>query len=156
MSAATSVVAALGSAPANAGPTNVPLTGTFTYQDRIEPTQNLNCPISGMTVGTGTLSHLGRSAVVSTACITLNHGNYFILSSTITVTAANGDTLTGSYSGSFVPTGNGTIHELHNGTLVINGGTGRFKNATGGGSIQSVEDLTTGQGTVSVIGKISY
>jgi hypothetical protein len=139
-----------------AGPSDVPLRGTIAYQDAISPTNDPNCPISGMTIGTGTVSHLGKSAAVSTACISVNQGVYTILRSTISVTAANGDMLTGSYTGIFYPTGNGTLYELRNGTLTITGGTGQFANATGSGTLFTTEDLATGQGTTSVIATISY
>jgi hypothetical protein len=139
-----------------AGPVGVPLTGTFTYQDSITPRQDTNCPLAGMTVGTGTVSHLGKSALVSTACITVSNGIYSIVSSTITVTAANGDMLFGTYTGSFHPTNVPPIYEMDSGTLIITGGSGRFKHATGMATLQSSENLATGQGTISAIGTISY
>ncbi|MFL6718997.1 MAG: hypothetical protein ACJ8G3_21825 [Burkholderiaceae bacterium] len=139
-----------------AGPLGVPLTGTFTYQDSIAPRQDTNCPLAGMTVGTGTVSHLGKSALVSTACITFTNGIYSIVSSTITLTAANGDMLFGTYTGRFHPTNVPYIYEMNDGTLTITGGSGRFKNATGSATLQSSENLTTGEGTISAIGSISY
>jgi hypothetical protein len=45
-------------------------------------------------------------------------------------TAANGDTISGGYYGSMVPTSTG--FEIH-GYFTIDGGTGRFENAEGGG-----------------------
>jgi hypothetical protein len=142
-----------------AGPTDVPLKGIVFYQDRTVPTNPVdpNCPISGMTIGTGTVSHLGRVAVVSTACIAPAGENFNILSSTITVTAANGDKLTGGYSGYFKPTSPGaSTYELVNGRIVITGGNGRFANATGTGTMATTEDLQTGQGMTLISATFSY
>jgi hypothetical protein len=134
---------------------NVALLGTVTYQDSITPTTNPYCPLSGMTIGTGTVNLLGKVGAISTACISANQGIYTILSSTITVVGPNGDRLFGTYGGSFQPAG-GTTYQLSNGPLTITGGTGIFKHAHGTGSINSTEDLATGQGTTSVTATIFY
>jgi hypothetical protein len=51
-------------------------------------------------------------------------------------TAANGDTIEGSYSGYLVPTSVG--FEIH-GSFTIEGGTGRFAGAYGGGSASGIQ-----------------
>jgi hypothetical protein len=51
-------------------------------------------------------------------------------------TAANGDKLTGTYYGTMVPTSTG--FEIH-GFFTIDGGTGRFRTADGGGTASGMQ-----------------
>ena len=60
-----------------------------------------------------------------------------------------------SYSGQFVPTGEGTNFVFSNASFKITGGTGRYFKASGGGAITGGEDMTTGKGTIKLSGKIS-
>jgi hypothetical protein len=77
--------------------------------------------------GTGTATHLGRFTLHRTATLTPSpDGSDAIVNGEATITAANGDLLKASITGTFNPaTGNGVlIYEWK-------GGTGRFQNATG-------------------------
>lgn len=140
-----------------AGQPDMILNGTFTYQDAVTSMpMNTNCPLSALVVGTGVVTHMGRAAVVITDCIRQSSGVYTVLVGTITVTAANGDTITATYTGSFYPTGNGAVYELRNGPIKITSGTGRFTGVTGSGLAQATEDLSNGQGTLSASATISY
>jgi len=108
--------------------------------------------LAGCTVesdGTAISSHLGKGAYTSTltidwAAATSNgSGGYCApASGTSTLTAANGDSLTFSESGTVCEvgaTGIGVPHSF-NGTYTITGGTGRFVGAGGTGTITGGDD----------------
>jgi hypothetical protein len=152
--AVAGVLAFMAGVAAHAGP-SLPLTGGFSYTSTLDQTKDPACPLAGMMVGIGNLSHLGKSAVVATDCITQAYGNFVILHGSITVTAANGDKLTATYTGSYVPAG-GTLLQTKDVTYSITGGTGRFAGARGTGRLEGSEDMATRQGALSVSGTISY
>jgi hypothetical protein len=84
--------------------------------------------------GAGTASHMGRTRAHMQHIVTLA---IEILDGQFTFTAANGDVLCGSYSGQ-----GEVVSELGDpllisfeGTYTVEGGTGRFAGATGGGEI---------------------
>lgn len=98
--------------------------------------------------GRGTATHLGRYTESNTHCMYVSGMTATTMEGTFdeglsTITAANGDTLTYAYGGSFVvdfTTGLSTI-EIE--WWEITGGTGRFAHATGGGTghlVQSIVD----------------
>lgn len=71
-----------------------------------------------------------------------------------TLTAANGDQIFGIYS-TVVLTGDGTI--AASGTYEITGGTGRFENATGTGTVDATGDFGPPFGVIGAMsGGISY
>lgn len=133
----------------------LPLRATFTFTALIQPSQEISCPLMGLNIGSGTVSHLGKSAMVSTECVTAQNGVYMMSNGKMTVTAANGDTLIATYSGTFVPTGPTTL-TMSGVTYSITGGSGRFANALGQGDLTGTQDLISGQGTFSVSGWIRY
>jgi hypothetical protein len=53
-----------------------------------------------------------------------------------------------------VPTGVGTQYTFNSATFTITGGTGKYFQATGGGSFNGGEDMVTGQGTIQLKGRI--
>jgi hypothetical protein len=81
-------------------------------------------PVFVDTTGTGT--HLGRYAYASQECADLGGATF---AGAFTITAANGDTLVGTYAGTFTVDGGGTIH--YEQTNTVTGGTGRFAGASG-------------------------
>lgn len=93
-------------------------------------------PVWVETSGVGT--HIGRYRYSSRECADLNGGRY---AGSFTATAANGDTIAGSYEGTFTVDGAGTIHYEQENT--VTGGTGRF--AGGSGSFH-VSGLAYGDG----------
>ena len=116
------------------------------------------------TNGTATSSHLGTGPYVST--LTVHWGSYFSngaggacapADGTGTFTAANGDTLTQSESGTVCEVGATSLTAPHTftGSFTDTGGTGRFANATGGGTIAGGDD-GSGHSTYREIGNISY
>ena len=89
----------------------------------------IDYPILEITIsGSGHATHMGEISIwqhhfVNVITMTFYDGEFVW-------TAANGDTIEGGYYGSMVPTSVG--FEIH-GHFTIDGGTGRFENAVGGG-----------------------
>jgi hypothetical protein len=82
--------------------------------------------------------------------------NYFISNGNLTITAANGDKLTGTYSSSLSPTENPSIYIYDNFSIQITGGTGRFMGAGGSGTLDGTSNVKTGQGVVESTMPVSY
>lgn len=116
-----------------------------------------NCPskFGGTTTGTGKSTHLGKVTLTATDCITPME-NHFTFKGTFTLTAANGDKLTGDYSGSFIPDNGGPTYNLSEAKFKITGGTGRFVQATGSAELQGSQNIQTGKGKLDADGTISY
>jgi hypothetical protein len=118
----------------------------------------------------GTASQLGKVTVTSTDCINPqgvfnpSEPNSFTFSSIgstgttgLVLTAANGDLLFASYSGT-LSAQSPRPHRI-DGQFIITGGTGRFAGATGGGTLSGAEDIsqvTSGHGDVTLTGTIAY
>ena len=116
---------------------------------------NAGCPVEATRMnvtGLGIASHLGTISVSEYVCLNpdLTFLAYF------TITAANGDQLTGSAVGYGVPTSQ-TTFTIH-GQWIFTGGTGRFQGATGSGVATGDVNLVTGAsphqltGTISTVG----
>jgi hypothetical protein len=176
---------AITSTAAISGPTNVPFQATVTITDSIDNTGIAACEAaglpgtpagSGMTIGNGTATYLGRMAFVGNDCVQIIGEQYKLPKfyfhgpqGSLTITAANGDKLYGSYTGSFVPTGEppkgGLVpYKVEGGQFSISKGTGRFANALASGTLSGVELLNLdlsgngppSTGTIYLNGKISY
>ena len=110
--------------------------------------------------GSGTASHLGRATLTSQDCVNIagfSPVTFNFVSNNVKLQAANGDQLFATYSGTAVlqPAG-GAL--LLSGNFTLAGGTGRFAGATGGGSLEGLEDISTApaHGMVMLSGRISY
>ena len=106
-------------------------------------------------LGTGQVTHLGKAGQAGS--LTLEEPDdtgAFPGSGSVTMTAANGDTLTFDYVGYLNPaTGEGI------GTFKFTGGTGRFANASGCGTFDALIDVSQPVAqAMSVVldGQISY
>ena len=99
---------------------------------------------------------MGKVTLTSTDCITFISQTAFIFfSNQVVLTAANGDQIFATYSGKFeIEGGVGTI----TGTYTVLGGTGRFSQATGAGTVQGLENVTSApfKGQVQLTGTILY
>lgn len=75
--------------------------------------------------GSGKATHVGRYTYHAHECL-----NFATLtfSGVFWITAANGDTISGTYAGTAEVVGNFILYEQHN---VVTGGTGRFAGASG-------------------------
>ena len=100
------------------------------------------------------VSHLGLSEVVWELRVTPPPGSeedpaFAFRSGTFTITGANGDSLTGSYSDFQMGTGTYTLEWL------FEGGTGRFNGASGTGHTDGLVDLDTGYAKFKFTGDIT-
>lgn len=114
--------------------------------------------------GEATSSHMGRGPYTSTLTVLWVHatsngdGGFCAPASGVgTITAANGDTLNQTESGTVCEVGPTGQHVPHTftGTFTNTGGTGRFASATGGGTVTG-GDNGTGQSYYSESGTINY
>src|SRR5215203_2614818 len=99
--------------------TELPFRGTLDAREtgQFQPATNT---VRLHLVGTGTATHLGRYTLVADFTLTPATGT---AAGSMTLTAANGDVLTATFTGQGVPTGGiSAIVE----TATITGGTGRF------------------------------
>lgn len=131
---------------------------------------------SGMTIGSGNASQLGRIAFVGTDCVRIIGEKFGFpifsfcgLDGALTITTDNGDKLYGSYQGTFVATGEppqgGLVpYRVEGGQFTITKGTGRFAKVSAFGNLTGTEKLNldpTGKGpasngTIYLNGKISF
>jgi hypothetical protein len=163
------------SAPAVAGPANVPFKAAVTITETLTATApedvgaTCTTPIQGMTTGMGNASHLGRVAVVATDCVGVAGTTLYFGNGRMTITAANGDLLYGRYYGAFNSTGAVSAaglptYQMYGAGYSIEGGTGRYANARGQGTMKGTEDLskdpfnpaTPSRGAFQLDGTISY
>jgi hypothetical protein len=98
----------------------------------------------------GQATHLGAYAYHSNECFNGATGEF---SGAFTMTAANGDTITGTYAGVVVSVvGDLGFYEQDN---VITGGTGRFAGASGGFHLSGIANLATLESSQQLSGTVS-
>jgi hypothetical protein len=103
-----------------------PFKGSYTTSSEIlQPAPILKTRITG----TGHVSQLGYSTFVAYSTLNFTSQPPFQLGGTATFTAANGDEVYTSFTGTSTPTAQGMLDVSM--THIITGGTGRFQNATG-------------------------
>jgi hypothetical protein len=106
--------------------------------------------------GGGPVTHMGKTTQTGILFLSPvpNADGLYPGYGSVTITAANGDTLSFDYEGLLNPlTGEGK------GTFTFTGGTGRFANAAGGGTFDALIDLSLPEDqpmTVVLDGKINY
>jgi hypothetical protein len=124
----------LGGASAAAAGEPVVFIGSDTFETKILPTNRVGCPpatsVSTDDSGVGNASLLGRYTFTAGECINLT--TLEVSLGFFTVTAADGSTITGNYSGTAQYTDNTHASILYAVSGFITDGTGRFKNATTG------------------------
>ena len=124
------------SAAAGSGPHLVPYKESYQASGTITP--GARCPAPQMLVslaGGGRATHVGKYTIVNSHCVDPSTGA--LTDGTFIKTAANGDLIFGTYSGSSTviqPPAPIGIFSL-TGTLGFTGGTGRFAGATGTASM---------------------
>lgn len=156
------LAAAGATAPAAvAGPKNAPFKAAVVTQEtlRFDPAA-CNAPpyLAGTTTGTGVASQMGAISFVASDCISTGATTFSFGNGQLTITAANGDELKATYSGTLTPLPNPVQLPLYtlSGHFNVTGGTGRFEAASGSGYLQGVENTQTGQGFFDLVGTISY
>jgi hypothetical protein len=111
--------------------------------------------------GRGTATHLGRYTESNTHCMYVTGMTATTMEGTFdkglsTITAANGDTLTYAYGGSFLVDFAAGLSTIEVEWWEITGGTGRFAHATGSGAGHLVQSLEDNMATGSAEGSIVY
>lgn len=101
--------------------------------------------------GTCRITHLGQVEFYSDKVISVAAGTQVTQA---TFTAANGDSIYVTGSGTNTPSGNGLVAFVTNLTFVR--GTGRFANVAGGATATGEANLTTRRSTLTLEGSISY
>ena len=122
-----------------------------------QPGFRVDCPskFGGTTTGIGKSTHMGKVSLKAIDCITPME-DHFIFEGTFTLTATNGDTVTGGYKGAFVPADDQSRYSLSGAKFEITGGTGRFRGAKGIAELKGDQDIATGKGKIEVDGTVSY
>ena len=121
----------------------VPLKGSETGQFSLTP--GGVCPAGSLQIdvaGSGNATHIGDYTVAAREC--LNPTTLLVFSGGVTIAAANGDTIIGTYSGEVSITAEGVLTYEHD--VEITGGTGRFAEASGS---YHANGLLTGPDTYS-------
>jgi len=135
---AAALVLGTGVASATERPFTASLTGNATLSGTDDP-----CVLQNNETATGIGTHVGRFTWESEefANFCANPGGVAVIGSFM-ITAANGDLLFGVYTtlGEFDSAGNLILH----GTYELDGGTGRFADATGSGDLDAIGFLTPG------------
>lgn len=103
--------------------------------------------IQTVDVGHGVATHLGQFTMVASE--TIDFGALAVRDGKFTLTAANGDTISGTYSGTVTP---GLTGYLVSGPLT--GGTGRFAHAVGRIVFSGTFDAATFTGSDILTGSI--
>jgi hypothetical protein len=138
--------------PATAGDL-VPFKATFTGSSTSGP--GFPCAaLRSDIVGGGHATHLGNFTTVQHHCFDLADPTLAFTEGFYTFTGANGDTIFGTYHGHLVPIIAPSVFAIV-GEFTIEGGTGRFVGATGGGTASGTLNVATGVTTVMLDGVIS-
>lgn len=114
-------------------------------------------PGTARVTGTCQYGHLGRTHCVAEQTVIPNPDGTLAIENEGVCTAANGDELSTSFSGTGVPTPTGEI--IFSGTETYDGGSGRFANATGAAALSGSAQFTSpsaGVGSFTLRGRIAY
>jgi hypothetical protein len=136
----------------------VPFKATIAVTELIHPVGAAPCFLIGDITGQGHATDLGKLTLVSRDCInpiptpTPEEQAFSFFSNQVVLTAANGDQVFATYTGVLIF--EGAVGSI-NGGYLITGGTGRFSQATGAGTVRGLEDRT-GTGQVELKGNILY
>ena len=148
------VVATLLASGAAEAQSAVPFKASIAISESIQTIGFPPCILVGDISGTGTATHFGKLMLVSGDCINpISETAFSFSSNQLVLTAANGDQVFAMYSGML--TIEGTLGIITGGYQIV-GGSGRFLQATGAGTVQGVEDIGTGKGQIQLTGTISY
>ncbi|MBK4732999.1 hypothetical protein [Noviherbaspirillum pedocola] len=150
---------------------NLPLNINLNTQETVTPIQlakGVSCPAGtafvGMSAGTGTITvgagsrgYSGPITATATDCAT---SNLQFSDGKLTITAVNGDKLTATYFGAFIPTATPGLFTINGGAFTITGGTGIFAGASGTGQLQGTELINPANplyyGKLQATGTISF
>lgn len=139
-----------------AASSTVPLQATVAFTEQVAPSTDPKCLLTGTISGEGSAPRFGTVQLASVDCINaLSATSFLFLSDEVVLTVANGDQIWAAYVGT-LSASSGAIR----GTFFIFGGTGRFENATGAGTIGGSEVIDfstgTGKGRIQLKGAVTY
>lgn len=147
----TTPVDVASSPAAQAVPFKGRLEGSFTFVPDPPPSTFASVEFGPLT---GNATHLGRFTLRGPHRVNLATTPVTAIG-TFEFTAANGDTLTASFTGVGTPTATPGLFSIVE-TAAITGGTGRFAGATGSFTVERVVDLTTSKTTGSFEGTLVW
>jgi hypothetical protein len=170
------LVSAFAAGSATAGSGTVDFTATFNTTEFLLPAENCPSGLGGIGVGAGTTNLFTRKPASDTTtvvlasfdCVTPSvNGTTFIFGpGKFTLTGPGGDTIFATYSGTLyyeksdLATGLPIYRFGDDAMFNIQGGTGRYAKAAGGGSIGGTETINqatgTAQGKLTAAGQIVY
>jgi hypothetical protein len=157
-------LALYGTACAEIIPFDRPFSGTLMFAETFSasascPGPGPNLPgLQGISSGTGQASHMGNTTFTSTICAAAqSNGAICIVFGQLVATAADGSQAFAMLHGSLNPAGAGGEYTLV-GNYRITGGTGRFEDASGEGTLGGSLLRTAGTAAGSLVfnGSISY
>jgi hypothetical protein len=154
VAAALLIASAVMPIAAKAAVLSAPLSITGVTQEEVGPRGECASHFGGTTTGMGISSPLGKVSLVANDCINVGESSISFLGNMV-FTMSSGDEFFADYGGYFVPTSYPSIFTLNNAFFKITGGTGKFTNATGGGTLQGGENIDTGLGLMQATGTIS-
>ena len=131
-----------------------PFRATIAITESIQQIGAPPCILVGDISGTGQATQLGRVTVVSSDCINpISQTAFSFSSNQLVLTVASGEQIFAMYNG--ILTSEDGVGIISGGYQIV-GGTGRYAQATGAGTVEGVEDLSTGKGFVQLNGTFSY
>jgi len=132
----------------------VPFKGTFAIAESIQFIGTPQCMLAGQISGTGLVTLVGKVTLDSIDCINpISETEFSFSSDQLVLTVANGDQIFATYSG--ILRKEGPVGIISGGYQIV-GGTGLYSLARGAGTVQGVEDISTGIGRVQLNGTITY
>ncbi len=132
-----------------------PLVIAGAFHEVLGPSLRCTSKLGGTLVGHGNDPVLGPVAFMGKDCVTPNGPLLTFSGGRITLLTQSGEVIYANYSGQAVPTGDGKV-VFSNATFQITGGSGRYRQASGGGDFTGSQELLTGAGNIKLSGKITY
>ena len=143
------------SAPGNVGLTEARSGSALPFRGTLEASEvhtGAFPVLHSVLTGTGQATHLGRYTVGFVFDITIGGMVPSTTIGTFTLTAANGDSLSGTFTGTGI-VANGMVTIVEN--AIITEGTGRFANATGKFTVDRIGSQSTLMSSGSLSGTIN-
>lgn len=135
------------------GPTSEVYTASFSSVGVAAPGERC-LALTVSIAGPGTSTPGGALTTVQSHCINPAGANPLLFDGGVyTFTYSGGRSITGTYSGTMVPTASPTVFAL-DGAFTITGGTGEFAGATGGGDASGTTDVVSGAATLNLAGTL--
>lgn len=137
--------------PARATQKSVPFKGTYTT---ISEPQSPPPMVQVKITGVGQATHLGQGSFVAWSTLNTSTAPPFSIGGTATFNAANGDMFFTTFTGTATPLENGRMHVVM--THDVTGGTGRFMDASGIITGETIAGFSNPEASITYDGYISY